>query len=148
MATEKYFADKKGILSSAMRAFVVLLFVFLFLCVGCTAVENGLEISAKDVASVHVWLVGKSGDIPLDSAETATFIDLYNQSEYMGEANGNGGTPEWGVCVSFKNGDVLYINEFNGREDFEVSWYTAVDTKAWYYVNNPELLNYMAELLN
>jgi cell division protein FtsB len=28
MATEKYFADKKGILSSAMRAFVVLLFVF------------------------------------------------------------------------------------------------------------------------
>ena len=28
MATEKYFADKKGILSSVMRSFVVLLFVF------------------------------------------------------------------------------------------------------------------------
>ena len=127
---------------------VVLLFVFLFLCVGCAADENGLEIFAKEVASVHVWSQGKSGDILLDSAETATFIDLYNQSEYMGEANGNGGTPEWGICVSLKNGDELYINEFNGREDFEVSWYTAVDKKAWCYVNNPELLSYMAKLLN
>lgn len=133
-----------------MRKYIafVMLFVFLFLCVGCAADENGLEISAKDVASVHVWLLGKSGDIPLDSAEMKTFIQLYNQSQYMGEANGNGGTPEWGVQVSFKNGEVLTINEFNGREDFEVCWHTAVGEKAWCYINNQKLLDYVTEIVS
>lgn len=126
---------------------LVLFVVLVLLSVGCTAKDDSTSISSAQVESISVW-AGYSGDEKqLTKQETKTFIQLYNQSQHMGKANGNGGTPEWGVRVSFKNGDVLCINEFNGREDFEVSWYTADGMKAWCYINNQELMDFITEII-
>lgn len=134
-----------------MKKMITLILAVLLICcsAGCTANvnEDFPTISKNKVESISVWTQHTANSRELDAAEMETVIKLYNQSQYMGEANGNGGTPEWGVCVSFKNGDVLYMNEFNGREDFEVSWYTAAGTKAWYYINNQEMMVFITKII-
>ena len=126
---------------------IILAVTFVFLCIGCSASNDYPQISYAQIESVHVWAQGTYNDMQLNVDEMKTFITLYNQSQYMGEGTGNGGTPEWGVFVCYKNGDELYINEFNGSEDFEISLHTSTGKKAWCYVNNQELINYLQEMV-
>ena len=126
---------------------IIMVFAFIFLCIGCTASEDYPGISSTQVESVHVWVQGTYNEIQLNEDDMETFVALYNQSQYMGEGTGNVGTPEWGVFVCYKNGDELYINEFNGFEDFEVSLHTSTGKKAWCYINNQELMGFLTEIV-
>ena len=125
---------------------IILAATFLFLCFGCTNKNDFPTISASEVESIHVWAEGTYNEIQLNTHEMKTFIKLYNKSEYKGEGTGNGGTPEWGVFVCYKNGSEMYINEFNGRNlDFELSLHTASGQEAWCYINNQELMKFIQE---
>ena len=77
----------------------------------------------------------------LTAAESAAFIKSYNTSAYAGEGTGEGGTPEFGITVHFRDGSILRVNDFSAMgRNFEVSLRDAAgDKKAWYYVNSEEL---------
>lgn len=124
---------------------IILTVTLIFLCVGCATNQDFPTITAAEVESIHVWVQGTYNEMQLNTDDMQTFITLYNRSQYMGEATGNGGTPEWGVFVCYKNGDELYMNEFNGFEDFEVSLHTSTGKKAWCYINNQDLMRFLTE---
>ena len=123
-----------------MRRIVLIMLCFL-LCflVGCNGRYK--TIDEEKIVSAEVWT--HNGNYELNDDELTEVIKLYNASEYQGKATGEGGTPEFGVIISFENGDWLYVNEFCGKSgDFE-AFYKA--TKA-FYLDNEELLSYVREL--
>lgn len=134
-----------------MRKYIALvLVVFLvLLSVGCTANDDFPQISARKVFSVSLWSQDSESFIELNEEQTETFIQLYNQSQYYGEATGAGGTPEYGAFVYYKNDDFFIINKFNANyADVEVTFYkNQFEKKDWCYVINPELMDYIAGLL-
>lgn len=74
----------------------------------------------------------------LDTEDQDRFITLYNAATNGGRPNGEGCTPEYGFTVYFKGGDVLFVNEFCGRHDFETSRN---------YLNSDDLVSFAEEML-
>jgi hypothetical protein len=61
-------------------------------------------------------------DICRTKEETDTFIKLFNEAEYVGLSNGEGGTPRYEIKVYYRDGSVLRISEFGSvKAKFEVS---------------------------
>ena len=88
----------------------------------------------------------RSTGIVLDADETKEFIKLFNASKYGGLTNGEGGTPDLGVAVHFRNGAILYVNEFGGHHNFEAHRAHAIIKGKGYYLDSGELCDFMLAL--
>ena len=120
---------------------IILIPLSLLLCflVGCNGRYQ--TVSIEDVESVSVWT--HSGRYELTEDEATKFIELYNNSEYKGKATGEGGTPEFGVIISLKNGKEMHVQEFCGKHaDFEAFG----NAKNSFYLDNQEILSYITKL--
>ena len=124
--------------------FIVILCMSLF-----TACQKVAQIEANEVERIAVW-TQITEECELNADDSAKFIELFNSSKYEGKGTGEGGTPEFGICVYFRDGIYLLVNDFcfAGR-DFEVSLRDSDgNTKAWYYLSSEELYTFVSELAN
>ena len=115
----------------------------------CAGDEEHLEITVDEVQKIR-FSSQKSEDKELTSDEIEAFVELYNKSEYDGEATGEGGTPYYGVTVYYKDGSSLQINDFHSiGHDFEVGFRYDDDKRFEnsFYVNNQELTDYLEGFL-
>ncbi len=105
------------------------------------------QVDLSDVEKVSLWPLG----IDLPEEESDKIIELYNQATYRGEATGEGGTPEYGFIIYFKNGSCILVQEFLGQQDFEVSFRGSdgkrIKDQPTIYLDNSELLSYVQELI-
>ncbi len=131
---------KKHRIASIFSAlFIVILCASLF--AACQRVE---QIDANQVERIEVWHQ-LGGSLELTADDSARFIDLYNSSKYEGKGTGDGGTPDFGILVYFRDGTYLSASDFFGK--LEVSLRTADGgQKAWYYISSKELYTFVSEL--
>lgn len=81
----------------------------------------------------------------LNAEDSARFIELFNASKYEGKGTGEGGTPDFGIRVYFRDGTSLSATDFSGK--LEVSIFSAdAEKKAWYYLSSNELYAFLLEL--
>ena len=66
-------------------------------------------------------------------------IEEYNKSKYGRRATGEGGTPDFGLIIFFKNGQKTLVNDFYGK--VEVS-----HNKKSFYLENENLYHLIKEL--
>ena len=124
--------------------FIVGLCVSLFSA--CQRVER---IEANQVKRITVW-TQITEECELNADDSAKFIALFNSSKYEGKGTGEGGTPEFGICVYFCDGTYLLVNDFGCLgKDFEVSLRDSDgNDKEWYYLSSEELYTFVSELAN
>ena len=105
------------------------------------------NINARQVEKIVFYTdSNRSTGIVLDADETKEFIKLFNTSKYGGLTNGEGGTPDLGVAVHFRNGAILYVNEFGGHHNFEAHRAHAIIKGKGYYLDSGELCDFMLAL--
>jgi len=111
-----------------------------------TACKEIERIEEQQVEKISIW-THTIERYELNAEDSAKFIELYNAAKYAGEATGEGGTPEFGIHVSFRDGTQLYVNDFYGK--FEV-WLDDADgdKKEWHYIGSNDLYNFVSELAN
>lgn len=105
------------------------------------------QIDTQQVESISFWSYAASKQ--MNSEDIDKFIQLYHGSRYSGQGTGEGGTPEFGVEVCFKDGAILYVNDFQALDrDFEVALIDASGERTeWCYINNQKLLEYLLSLI-
>ena len=106
------------------------------------------KISPRQVEKIVLFTSSNhSSDVALDADEVNEFVELYNSAGYGGLANGEGGTPELGVTIYFRNGAILHINEFGGHHDFEVfRVHFGIKGRA-YYIDSDKLNDFLLALV-
>lgn len=125
--------------------FIVILCMSLF-----TACQRVAQIEANEVERIAVW-TQITEECELNADDSAKFIELFNSSKYEGKGTGEGGTPEFGICVYFHDGTYLRANDFSGfaGRDFEVSFCDSDgNKKEWYYISSKEFYTFVLELAN
>lgn len=109
-----------------------------------TACHKIEEIEESQVEKIVLWVHVKE-DYELTAAEAAKFIELYNSSTCGGEGTGEGGTPEFGIVVYFRDGTTLRANDF--EDSLEVTLHDSNEQRtAWYYVKGEELYQFVSDL--
>jgi len=105
------------------------------------------QIKNEDIVEVSVWANLPENDWStftkeLTDDELSNFILLYNKSQYNGKSSGEGGTPDFGAIIKFKNGDSYSLNQFAGKSDFEV----VMKNHQSFYLNNSDMFDYLNEI--
>ena len=130
-----------------LSVFSVLIIVIL--CVSLfTACQRFERIETSQVERIVLWTQTTVDEYELNAEESAKFIELFNSSKYAGKGTGEGGTPEFGIRVYFRDGAYLRVNDFAALgKDLEVSLHDSEGKeKAWYYISNEELYTFVSEL--
>lgn len=126
------------------KIFALILGIVLILSLCSCSLKRYPTIEAEQVESIFLWEHTSCWEMDPDQSEK--FLKLYNRSWYKGKGTGEGGTPGFGVKIHFVDGAVWYINDFQtmGR-DFEVGLFEDDQRKAWFYLNNQALLDYLID---
>ena len=121
--------------------FIVVLCVSLF-----TSCNKKIErIEENQVKKIVAWVINSEEEYELSSDETKQFIELFNSANYEGKSTGEGGTPQFGICVYFSDGAYLKVNDFDGIHKFEVSFCKADGTQQHsYYISSEKLYTFAA----
>ena len=118
---------------------ILALLICLMMLLSLSACGSSFKhIKIDEVKSITAWIL-EDGDTQisreLTQEEIKTFLELYNASTYVGKATGEGGTPQYGATIEFKNDHYLFVNEFCGN--------TADIESGKSYINNKELLEFI-----
>lgn len=131
----------------APSLFSVLLIILL--CVSMLAACKRIKpIQENQVARIVVWAYSygeKQYELP--SGDASRFIEIFNSSKYEGAGTGEGGTPEFGIRVYFRDGSCLHITDFGGFRKFEVfQCDPGGRNRDWYYVSSEALTAFASEM--
>lgn len=130
--------NKKAVLS---------IFLIIILCMSLMASCGEIKkLDQISIEKINIWS-GASKISELSEEQKAEFIKLYNAAEYDGKANGQGGTPQFGIYIDLNDGTKLSVNDFFTKLEVTVRNKKG-KIKAWYYINSKELYTFMSELAN
>ena len=115
------------------------------------------QVNRDDVEAVILMMSSGSQQYFLSAEEMDRCVELYNQSEKAGKHTGEGGTPNYSVYISLKNGTSIHLNEelhyaydFAMSKNFNTQKYLNMFLSNFtetYYVNNSELLVFVETLI-
>ncbi len=128
------------------NVFVLTIFMLVTLFSGCSSKK---EVKLDDIEYVVLWEQTNNEDYMLNEEDLKEFIKLYNSAVYSGDGTGEGGTPEFGAVIKFKNGSFMRINEFCGNQrTFEITTHKENSERIeWFYAENENLENFIFEKL-
>ena len=123
------------------------IFLIIILCMSLMASCGEIKkLDQSSIEKINIWS-GASKASELTEEQKTEFIKLYNAAEYDGKANGQGGTPQFGIYIDLSDGTKLNVNDFFTKLEVTVRNKKG-KTKAWYYINSQELYTFMSELAN
>lgn len=123
------------------------IFLIIILCISLLASCGEIEkLDQSSIEEIEIWTESSKAS-ELTEEQKAEFIKLYNAAEYDGKANGQGGTPQFGIYIDLNDGTKLSVNDFFTKLEVTVRNKKG-KIKAWYYINSKELYTFMSELAN
>lgn len=104
------------------------------------------KIDPDKVEKITIWAHGSYEGQELNASDAEKFIELYNESKFRKNEDG-GTTPDFGVSVYLVDGSYLWVNDFEevGR-NFEVSFHKANGNQKRYFIESPELYEFVSEM--
>ena len=127
------------------------------LLLSLTACSTVPQVNRDDVEAVILMVYSGSQQYFLSAEEIDRCVELYNQSEKAGKHTGEGGTPDYSLVISLKNGtsihlqdELHYAYDFAMSKNFNTQKYLDMFLSNFtetYYVNNSELLMFVETLI-
>ena len=132
------------------KTIIISLVVFaLIVCMMAVYVNIRLRsIDPSQIEMVEFAVYGKPQSYKWTDEDVSTLVRLYNSAQYVGPADGSGGTPDYDVLIHFRDGSSLRLYEFNGiMADYEVAFtsITGIRSKE-HFVKSEALRDYLDEL--
>lgn len=127
--------------------FCAIIFGILAFCVLRYIDLNSMKkIDPDKVEKITIWAHGSYEGQELNASDAEKFIELYNESKFHKNEDG-GTTPDLGVRVYFVDGAYLSIDDSGVMgHDFEVHFYKANGNQKRYFIDSPELYEFVSEM--